>query len=350
MKNKRLFGNALLLLTAIIWGSAFVAQRVGMETIEPITFNAARMALAAIVVGGLAFVLWRRDRRKYGEGTDCSIEDNKKGITASGENSCKISTFSGDESGKNIIIDGENSGKNVITARDSYNKNTVIGGICCGSFLALASLFQQAGIVYTTAGKAGFITAMYILLVPIIGVLFLGKKNSWIVWVAVFLGVLGMYFLCISDGFRISRGDFLVCICAVFFSLHILSCDHFVQLGHPIRISAIQFATATVISAVAAVILEDPTLEKLISALIPICYCGIMSGGLGYTMQMVGQKYTDPTVASLIMSLESVFAAITGALLLHEKMSFRELLGCGIMFLAIVLVQVPLPEVGRAQE
>lgn len=328
MKNKRLLGNALLLLTAIIWGSAFVAQRVGMETIEPITFNAARMALAAIVVGGLAYILWLREKKKAVDGAGSFEGEFDKELIVK-EDGCNRTV-----TGCGRPIRGENE----------YTKNTVIGGICCGSFLAIASLFQQAGIVCTTAGKAGFITAMYILLVPIIGVLFLGKKNSWVVWIAVLLGVVGMYFLCITDGFSISRGDFLVCICAVFFSLHILSCDHFVQLGHPIRISAIQFATATVISTVAAFILEDPTPEKLISAIIPICYCGIMSGGLGYTMQMVAQKYTDPAVASLIMSLESVFAAITGALLLQEKMSFRELLGCGIMFVAIILVQIPLPK------
>lgn len=316
MNNKRLLGNALLLLTAMIWGLAFVAQRVGMETIEPITFNAARMALAALVVGGLALILWYRERGRAGAGRGDAAKEYQQ----------------------EKDID-----------RIEYNKNTVLGGICCGSFLAVASLFQQAGIVYTTAGKAGFITAMYILLVPIIGVLFLKKKNSFVVWLAVGLGVIGMYFLCMNEGFSISRGDFLVSICALFFSLHILSCDHFVQLGHPIRISAIQFATATLISTIAAVIFEEPTPQKLISALVPIAYCGIMSGGVGYTMQMVAQKYTDPTVASLIMSLESVFAAITGALLLNEKMSFRELLGCGIMFIAIILVQIPLPEMGDSR-
>ena len=152
------------------------------------------------------------------------------------------------------------------------------------------------------------------------------------------MGVVGMYFLCISDGFSFSTGDIFVSICAVFFSFHILCCDHFVARGNAICISAIQFATATVISGIAAFILETPAIDKFISAVIPIIYCGIVSGGIGYTLQMIGQKYTQPTIASLLMSLESVFAVITGALVLHEQMSLREIAGCIIMFAAIVLV------------
>ena len=205
---------------------------------------------------------------------------------------------------------------------------------------AAASIFQQMGIVYTTAGKAGFITAMYMLLVPVIGTVFFHKRNSWIVWLAVLIGVAGMYLLCMTEGFRLTRGDTLVCICALLFSGHILCCDHFVQLGDPIRISAIQFAACTVLSAIAAVILEQPTWDKIVSAAIPILYCGLISGGLGYTLQIVAQKFTDPTIASLLMSLESVFAVIAGALLLGERMSVRELMGCVVMFAAIVLVQI----------
>ena len=200
------------------------------------------------------------------------------------------------------------------------------------------------GIVYTTAGKAGFITAMYMLLVPIINFLFFKKKNTWLVWLAVLVGVCGMYLLCMTEGFSLTRGDTLVCICAVLFALHILCCDHFVQLGNPIGISAIQFATTSVISWVIAFIAEEPTWAKIVSAAIPILYCGLMSGGLGYTLQIVAQKFTDPTIASLLMSLESVFAVLAGALLLNERMTGRELLGCVIMFAAIVMVQVPLPE------
>ena len=162
-------------------------------------------------------------------------------------------------------------------------------------------------------------------------------------WTGVLIGVIGMYLLCITDDFSLTYGDMLVCICALLFSCHILCCDHFVQLGNPLYISAIQFTTVAVISSVAAFIAEEPSWQKVISAAIPILYCGIVSGGIGYTLQMIAQKYTDPTIASLLMSLESVFAVIAGALLLGERMTARELAGCIIMFAAIVLVQIPLP-------
>lgn len=300
IKNKKLFGNGLLLLTALIWGTAFVFQRVGMESIEPITFNAARMALATVAIGLVAFLTQRKGQKSSETRT---VEEQKQ-----------------------------------------YKRNTIIGGICCGCFLSLGSILQQMGLVYTTAGKAGFITAMYMLLVPIIGCVLFKKKNTWLVWLAVLLGVIGMYFLCISGEFRLSYGDSLVCICAVFFSCHILCCDHFARRGNPIWISAIQFATATVISSVAAMIAEEPSVAKLVSATIPIIYCGVVSGGIGYTLQIVAQRYTDPTIASLLMSMESVFAVIAGVILLHEHMSIRELSGCVIMLVAIVLVQIPLPK------
>ena len=296
MKDRRILGNALLILTAMIWGTAFVFQRTGMERIEPITFNAARMALAAAAVGIVSAIPTAAEAKHL-----------------SGRSTSEVK---------------------------AYRKNTVIGGICCGSVLAAASIFQQMGIVYTTAGKAGFITAMYMLLVPVIGFVFLGKRNSWIVWLSVLIGVVGMYLLCMTGGFRLTRGDTLVCICAVLFSVHILCCDHFVQIGNPIRISAIQFTACTVISAAAALVLAQPTLEKIVSAAVPILYCGLISGGVGYTLQIVAQKYTDPAIASLLMSLESVFAVIAGALLLSERMRPRELMGCVIMFVAIVLVQI----------
>ena len=304
MKNKKLLGNGLLLFTAMIWGTAFVFQRVGMESIEPVTFNAARMALAAVFVGSVSFLLWKKEKKSASPAR--TAEEQRR-----------------------------------------YSRNTVIGGVCCGCFLSAASILQQMGLVYTTAGKAGFITAMYILLVPITGSLLFRKRNTWLVWLAVLFGVAGMYFLCITEEFRLSHGDTLICLCALFFTFHILCCDHFAPRGDPIRISAIQFATATVISAVAAAVFETPTPEKIASALVPILYCGLVSGGIGYTLQIVAQKYTDPTIASLLMSMESVFAMIAGTVLLGEQMTARELTGCLIMFVAIVLVQIPLPKRDR---
>lgn len=292
MNNKKLLGNILLTLTALIWGTAFVAQRIGMDSIEPITFNAVRMALAAVATGSAAFFRMRR------------------------------------EPGKTRQI----------------NWRTLIGGgICCGLFLAAASVFQQMGLVTTTAGKAGFITAMYILIVPVVNYILFGKKNTWIVWLAVLIGVAGMYLLCVKKGLNLTRGDMLVCICAFLFSGHILCCDHFVKHTDPVCLSAIQFLTVAVITAALSFLFESPTWAGIRQAALPILYCGLISGGVGYTLQIIAQRYTDPTIASLLMSLESVFAALAGALILHEKMSVRELLGCVVMFAAIVLVQLPLP-------
>ena len=320
MKNRKLLGNLLLLLTAMIWGTAFVAQRVGMDSIEPITFNAARMWLAAVAIGAVA-ILTRRNRQNNRQKRQMP-KDSEKQINADG--AAGAVTGLGDPA-------------------QERRRNTLIGGICCGCFLTAASLFQQMGIVYTTAGKAGFITALYMLFVPILSFILFKKKNTWLVWTGVLIGVIGMYLLCITDDFSLTYGDMLVCICALLFSCHILCCDHFVRLGNPLFISAIQFTTVAVISSVAAFIAEEPSWQKVISAAIPILYCGIVSGGIGYTLQMIAQKYTDPTIASLLMSLESVFAVIAGALLLGERMTARELAGCIIMFAAIVLVQIPLP-------
>ena len=319
MKNKKMLGNLLLLLTAMIWGTAFVGQRVGMDSIEPITFNAARMALAAVMVGALAYVLRKKHNRDVA----------RQAV-----------------SGTTVSVSTENALPEADASTEHWH-NTVRGGICCGLFLTAGSVFQQMGVVYTTAGKAGFITAMYMLLVPVINFVLFKKKNSWLVWLAVFIGVGGMYMLCVKEDFTLTRGDVLVCICALMFSGHILSCDYFVKLANPIELAAVQFTTAAVISAVIAFLIETPVWEGIVSAAVPILYCGVVSGGIGYTLQIVAQKFTDPTVASLLMSLESVFAVIAGAVLLGEQMSSRELLGCVVMFIAIILVQVPLPERGE---
>lgn len=296
MKNKKMLGNILLTLTALIWGTAFVAQRIGMDSIEPITFNAVRMALAACATGSVAFFRMRRKSEK---------------------------------------------------ATPGRRRTMIAGGICCGIFLSAASIFQQMGLVTTTAGKAGFITAMYILIVPVVNFIIFGKKNPWIVWIAVLIGVAGMYLLCVKEGLQLTKGDLLVCICAFLFSGHILCCDHFVKHDDPVCLSAIQFLTVSVITAALAFIFESPSWTAVRLAAIPILYCGLISGGVGYTLQIVAQRYTDPATASLLMSLESVFAALSGALVLNEKMSGRELLGCVIIFAAVTLVQIPVEPSGK---
>ena len=297
MDKRKLLGNLLLLTTALIWGTAFVFQRTGMDHIEPITFNASRNVLAAIIISLIATYTGRRDARLHPDRSQAEKERRKRA--------------------------------------------TVIGGISCGVVLSLASIFQQMGLVYTTAGKAGFITSLYMVIVPIFNFLLFRKRNTIIVWVAVLLGVVGLYLLCATDGIKLSQGDTLVVICAFLFAAHILCADRFVDDGDPIAISAIQFIVCAVICTASAFILEEPTWEKVVSAAVPILFCGLLSSCLGYTFQIVAQKMTDPTSASLILSLESVFAVLSGALLLGERMSGREIIGCVIMFIAIIMVQLP---------
>ena len=303
MKNHKLLGNILLILTALIWGTAFVSQRIGMESIEPLTFNATRFACGMVAVGTLALArVWARRK--------------------------KPETRTADE---------------IKLARHS----TICCGIGCGLFLGVGGFLQQAGLVYTTAGKAGFITALYMLLVPIANLVLFRKKVSLQIWTAVGIGLVGMYLLCMTDGFGLAYGDLLVLLCAFMFCGHILCCDRYVQHGDPIMISAIQFAVASLMSGVAAFLTEQPTWDGIVKAAVPILFCGLISGGVGYTLQIIAQRMTDPTIASLLMSLESVFAVLAGALLLQERMSARELLGCVVMFAAIVLVQIPLPGIRR---
>ena len=294
-----MLGNMILIFTAVIWGLGFAWQRRGMEDIGPITFTASRELISAVFIGIVAALLSLKSRTSRASMKPDELKE--------------------------------------------YRSSTVAGGICCGVFLVFATLFQQMGIVYTSAGKAGFITAMYMLMVPVIGFVVFRKKNTWLVWLAVFIGVVGMYLLCITGKFTLSKGDALECVCALLYSCHILCCDRFAPKGDPVTISAIQFAVATVISTILAFVFETPSMDQVMLAIQPILYCGFVSGGMGYTLQIVGQSFTDPTPAALIMSLEAVFAVLGGALMLHERMSGREIAGCVIMFVAIVLVQIPLP-------
>ena len=220
-------------------------------------------------------------------------------------------------------------------------KPLILGGVCCGVMLCIASNFQQFGISFTTVGKAGFITAMYILIVPILG-LFMKKRVGAKVWLGVVLATIGLYMLCMtSEAFSLSKGDFLVLICAVFFSLHILIIDYFSPKCDGVRMSCIQFFVCGIICMVLAFIFETPSLRAILSGWLPILYAGVLSCGVAYTLQIVGQKNMDPTVASLILSLESVFSVLAGWVILHQTLSMRELLGCVLMFLAIILAQLP---------
>ncbi len=206
--------------------------------------------------------------------------------------------------------------------------------------LFAASSFQQYGISLTSAGKAGFITALYVVIVPIIWII-IGKKSNIRKWICAFIAVIGFYFLCIKDGFRLSIGDLYVLICAVFYSVHIIVIDHFNSKGaEPVKMSCVQFFTAGSIMMICMFVFETPALSSIFAAKYTILYAGIMSCGVAYTLQMIGQKYTEPNAATLIMSLESVFAALAGWLILNEYISVKEFAGCVLVFTAVVFSQL----------
>ncbi len=303
MKTTKMKNPCLLALTALIWGVAFVAQSVGMEYVGPFTFNAVRF-----LIGGLVLLpVVRMTRRR-----------------------------SGGYSGENRQDPGESSS-------GGWNRDLLLGGLFCGLALCVASCLQQIGISYTTVGKAGFITAMYIVIVPVLGIL-LGKKTSWLVWISVMLAAVGLYFLCMTETLSVGHGDLYVMACAVVFSLHILWIDHFSPKVDGVALSCIQFFVSGFLAGGAALIWEQPNITAILSAWAPILYAGVLSSGVGYTLQVIGQKGVDPTVASLILSLESVFSVLAGWILLGQGLSGRELVGCGLMAVAIVLAQVPLPK------
>ncbi|WP_333792299.1 DMT family transporter, partial [Muricomes intestini] len=219
-------------------------------------------------------------------------------------------------------------------------KTLWIGGIYCGIALAAGSSLQQVGLVYTSAGKAGFLTALYILIVPLLGI-FVGKRAGIKIWTGVGLAMLGIFFLCVKEGFSIVHGDLLIMVSALAFAVHILVIDYFAPKVDGVKMSCIQFLVCGVLCAVPMLIWERPAAGAILDAYVPLLYAGVLSCGAAYTMQVVAQKDADPTVASLILSLESVFAALTSWLILHEKRTPRELFGCALVFLAIILAQLP---------
>ena len=297
MKTGQMKNSLLLLLTSFIWGVAFVAQSVGGEAVGCFTFNGVRSLIGAFVLIPVIYFLDNQKKKELGE---------EKFLEQKGD-----------------------------------SKTLLLGGVCCGVMLCIASNFQQFGISFTTVGKAGFITAMYILIVPILG-LFMKKKVGVKVWLGVVLATIGLYMLCMtSESFSLSKGDFLVLICAGFFSLHILIIDYFSPKVDGVRMSCIQFFVCGIISVIIAFIFESPSLSSILSGWLPILYAGVLSCGVAYTLQIVGQKNMDPTVASLILSLESVFSVLAGWLILNQTMTLREFSGCGLMFLAIILAQLP---------
>lgn len=294
MKVNRVRQNVFPILAALIWGTAFVAQSVGAEYVEPFTFNTARSAIAFLFLLLLCFALRKGGRQ---------VEKKEKPV---------------------------------------LSKDLMLGGLCCGTAMTVAAFFQQKGLETTTSGKAGFITALYIVIVPIVGI-FMKKKAPKIIWISVLLAVAGLYFLCITEDLTITAGDFYVLICAFCFSAHILVIDYFAQKVDGVMLSCAQFLVVTLLSSVGMLVSEAPSLTAIMSCIGPILYVGIFSSGVAYTLQILAQKASNPTVVSLLLSLESVFATLAGAVILHDTMSGKEYFGCALMLVAVVLAQLPEP-------
>lgn len=282
----------MLVLTAFIWGTAFVAQSVGMDYLGPFTFNGVRS-----LIGGVALLpcIWL-----FQKGKGKATEKPSRGA----------------------------------------RKELIAGGIACGLLLFAASSLQQIGIQYTTAGKAGFITAFYIVIVPVLG-MFLHKKISGKVWGAVAIALAGLYFLCITEKFAVGKGDILIFLCALVFSIHILVIDYFSPKVDGVKMSCIQFFVCGIVSLPPMFFTETPKIGAIVEGWAPLLYAGVLSCGVAYTLQIIGQKNVNPAVASLILSLESCFSVLAGWMVLGEKLSMRESVGCVLMFAAIILAQLP---------
>lgn len=280
------------LLAAAIWGSAFVAQSVSTEHLGPFTFNAARFLVAFVVLLGMCAVFGRIRKAK-------------------GHPSATTS-----------------------------KRKLIAGGICCGIVLAAASNLQQAGLADTAPGKAGFITALYVVLVPVMGI-FLRRRATLPVWLGSVFAVGGLYLLCIKENFSIESSDLLILVCAIIFALHIMFIDHFAPHVDGIQLSCAQFLVAGIISAAASAICESFSWSDIAGCIWPILYVGIFSSGVAYTLQILAQRNSDPTVVSILLSLESVFSVIFGAIILGDTLSGREYAGCALMLTAVVLAQLP---------
>lgn len=293
--KNQLIGSALLLICAFIWGSAFVAQTTGAEFVEPFTFICLRNILGTVVLLPVIFVT---DSIKKKNGTLKKTEKKDK-------------------------------------------KTLLIGGICCGTALCAASVFQQAGLDKgTDPGKAGFITALYILLVPLSSV-FMKKRVRPVIWMCIGASVVALYLLCVTENNAVAVSDLLVLICAALYTVHILVIDRVSPHVDGVKLSCVQFFVASALSLVPALVFEQISIQAIVSALPSIAYAGIMSSGVAYTLQILGQQKTEPTLASMIMSLESVFAVLTSMVVLHLTPTPREAVGCVIMFAAIIVAQLP---------
>ena len=290
MNRKALRGSLLLLLGAVIWGAAFAAQRAGMDHVQPFTFTGVRMLLAGLVMIPASAIARRKN------GAEMTPE----------------------------------------RARDQRR-----GGALCGILLFTATSLQQIGLVYTSAGKAGFITALYVVLVPMAAWLLFRKQPGRVIWAAVGIAVAALYLLCVpAEGFQLERGDAMLLGCAVTFTAQILCVDHYAPRVDGFTLARDEFLVTGVLGMAVALATEEIRMEGILEAAFPILYAGILSGAVGYTIQIVGQRDVNPTIASLLMCLESVFAVLTGAVFLGERMTGKEAAGCLLMFTAVILAQL----------
>ncbi|MBF1207578.1 MAG: DMT family transporter [Fusobacterium periodonticum] len=289
MNKKSYFGDLMLFLAAFIWGTAFVAQIAGMDRIGPFTFNMARSIVAVISLG--AYLIFTKAKLP------------------------KDMSF------------------------------LLKGGLVCGFFIFVGTSFQQIGLQYTTAGKTGFITSFYILILPFLTMIFLKHKIDVLTWISIIIGFIGLYLLAIPNlsDFSMNKGDFIVFLGSFCWAGHILVIDYYSKKVNPVELSFLQFVVLSILSGICAFIFENETatLANIFASWKPVAYAGFLSSGVAYTLQMVGQKYTKPVVASLILSLEAVFAALAGYLILDEVMTSREFLGSFIVFLAMIFSQIP---------
>ncbi|MDD6796503.1 MAG: DMT family transporter [Clostridiaceae bacterium] len=288
--NNKIKGNLMLLVTALIWGNGFVAQSVGMDYIGPYTFLCVRGMLGGLFLIPCIYIL-----KKFNF-TEKAVQNNKKEL--------------------------------------------LIGGLLCGVVIFIGNVFQQLGIIYTTVGKAGFITALYIIIVPFLAI-FIKKKIGFKTWISTFISVAGLYLLCGSGDMNLNKGDVLSFFSAIFFAIQILLVEHYSPMVDGVKLSCIQFIVSGVLAAFPMFIFENPDIKSILAAYMPLLYAGVASFGIAYTLQIIGQKYTEASSACLIMSLESVFAALGGWVILGQTLSRKELLGAALMFTAIMLAQLP---------
>ena len=276
----------------MIWGLAFVAQSIGADYVGPFTFNAMRFFVGAVAIFALMPLLGKTEKS---EGVE----------------------FKGTK------------------------KDLLIGGVLCGIAMTAATNLQQFALAETSAGKAGFITALYIVIVPILEI-FLKKKVPAKTWISVLLAVFGLYFLCITDELKIGKSDFCIILCALIFAVHIMVIDHYSEKVSGVKLSFVQFTVAFILSFICMLFTEKPSFEAIKACLLSILYLGIFSSGIGYTLQILAQRGSNPAVVSILLSLESVFSVLGGALILHQTLTGREYLGCFLMLIAVIIVQIPL--------